>query len=104
MSSNVFADPSPCELGGDLELLARYETQDSSNHDYELISIDVTPYDDSNSDDKIYLLCCYEKYPIRVSKDKSEEILNEIRNLYDKGIETKVDKKLTYNTYLFRKR
>ena len=94
----------PLELGEDLELLASYETQDSSNHDYELISIDVTPYDDSNSYDKTYLLCCDEKYPIRVSKDKSEEILNEIRTLYNKGIETNVDKKLTYNTFLYRKR
>ena len=95
---------NPLELGGDLELLASYETQDPSNHDYELISIDVTPYDDSNSYDKTYLLCCDEKYPIRVSKDKAEEILNEIRALYNKGIETNVDKKITYNTYLYRKR
>ena len=57
-----------------------------------------------NSYEKIYLLCCDEKYPIRVSKDKSEEILNEIMALYNKGIETNVDKRLTYNTYLSRKR
>ena len=95
-------EPSLIGQLGDIELLASYETQDSSNHNYDLISIVNTPYDDDSLDDKIYLLCGDDKYPIKISKEKAEEIIKEIKELFEKSIETSVDKKLTYNTYMGR--
>ncbi len=96
---DLYEPPLEGQLG-DIELLVSYQTQDSSSHSYDLISIVNTPYDDDNSDDKIYLLCGDDKYPIKISKEKAEEIINEIKELFEKSIETSVDKKLTYNTYM----
>ncbi len=88
---------------GDMDLIASYETKDPSYHNYKLISLSTTPYDKNYKDEETYLLIIdAEKYPIKISKESVDIIVNEINDLYESNIETKKDKELTINTYLGR--
>ena len=91
----------PISCIGDMYLIAKYETDDPSFHNYELISLSTTPY--NKNDEIAYLILLKsDRYPIKISKETVDIIVKEINDLYESNIETKKDKELTINTYLSR--
>ncbi len=87
----------------DYFICASYETELDS-YNYKLIKLSNTGYDLNKTDDSYIYLLISDRIdaPILITKKTADDIMCELNNLYDNGIETDKAYKLVHNTHMTR--